>query len=43
MAENDATGAVSLKVAINVNGYDDVWVYYGAAETDGYEIFVQIQ
>lgn len=43
MTDNEATGAVSLKVTVNVNGYDDVWVYYGAAETDGYEIFVQIQ
>ncbi len=39
----DATGAVPLQVDIQVNGYDDVWVYYGAETADGYEIYLTIQ
>ncbi|HIW73677.1 MAG TPA: hypothetical protein H9684_05095 [Firmicutes bacterium] len=39
----DATGAVPIKVDVQVNGYDNVWVYYGAGEADGYEIYLTIQ
>ncbi len=39
----EATGAVPLKVDVQVNGYNNVWVYYGPEETDGYEIYLTIQ
>ncbi|HJD24004.1 MAG TPA: hypothetical protein H9694_07655 [Firmicutes bacterium] len=38
-----STGAVPIKVDIEVDGYDDVWVYYGEGESDGYEIYLTIQ
>ena len=41
--ENDNTvGPLLHQVTINIPGYNDVWVYYGAAETSGYEIYLSI-
>lgn len=43
LEDTDQRGAVPRKVRVLLPGYDDVWVYYGSAETDGYEVFVTIQ
>lgn len=43
MANSADTGTLEKKATIHVSGYDDVWVYYGAAATNGYNLYVKIQ
>ena len=43
MQGNSTPGPTSYEVRISVRGYDDVWVYYGEGEANGYSMYITVK
>ena len=43
MQGNSTPGPSSYEVRITVKGHDDVWVYYGAGDVDGYSMYITVK
>ena len=42
MGESDV-GFIKYLVRVNIKDYNNVWVYYGEENADGFEIYVTVQ
>lgn len=40
---NVASGLGEYRALIQINGYSDVWVYYGETEPSGYPVYINVQ